>query len=361
MRAAVNALHGTVLVVDDDKSILRILRIHLEEAGYQVILTSGGKSILEELDSLTFDLIICDIKMPEVDGARILEHVVEKFSDIPIIMLTAFADLENAMDSMRKGAFDYLTKPVKKETLTLTVHKAVAHRNLLAENRRLAQANMEYRAGLEKKVRERTEELEETRFEIIRRLVIAADKRDINSGFHIARVSKMCRMLAQQAGLDGELAHLIEQSCPIHDIGKIGIPDRVLFKAGRYTPFEREIMKTHTVIGGQMLEGHSSILLQTARSIALTHHEHWDGSGYPEGLRGEETPMGGRIVAIIDVFDALTSARPYREAWDMDDAIAEINRASGSQFDPALVEHFNKIMPDIRSIMNSSPGGGAEP
>jgi len=338
----------TIFTIDDEEPIRKVLNIHLTKAGFNVVQSSGGNKIFKELDQADFDILISDIKMPEVSGVEVLEYAQKKFDTVPVIMLTGFVDIAIAIDVLKKGAFDYITKPVKKSDLLATVDRAFVRRNLLLENKRLARENKEYQESLELKVLERTKELKETRFEIIRRLGLAAEYRDNQTGLHIERMSGISKLLAIEAGLlDEPLVELIFNASPMHDIGKIGIPDRILLKPGKLDKDEFEIMKTHAEIGGKILDGHSSDLMVMAKEIAISHHEKWDGSGYPNGLSGEDIPLSGRIVAIADVFDALTSVRPYKKSWSNEDALAEINNSAGKHFDPTLVEHFNNIIPTV--------------
>jgi response regulator RpfG family c-di-GMP phosphodiesterase len=211
------------------------------------------------------------------------------------------------------------------------------------ERRRVSRDN----EVLEERVRERTEELRETQLEIVRRLGQAAESRDGETGLHIERMSRLCQRLGRSVGMSVEEAELLRQASLMHDVGKIGIPDRVLLKEGSFTPEEWETMKSHTTIGAVILAGSRSPLVRMAETIALTHHERWDGSGYPAGLRGTEIPLVGRICAICDVFDALLSRRPYKEAWSLPAAVQEIRRQSGKHFEPKLVEAFLALVPGL--------------
>jgi CHASE2 domain-containing sensor protein len=215
----------------------------------------------------------------------------------------------------------------------------------LSERRRMTI----YSELLEERVRERTEELRETQLEVVRRLAQAAESRDTDTGQHIERMSRLCERLGREVGMSVEQAELLRHASALHDVGKIGIPDRVLLKSGRLDDEERAVMNTHPTIGAAILRDARSELLQLAEVIARTHHERWDGRGYPAGLRGEEIPLAGRICTICDVFDALTSTRPYKGAWSVAEALAEIQRLSGRQFDPKLVEAFTGLAPELRA------------
>jgi response regulator RpfG family c-di-GMP phosphodiesterase len=212
------------------------------------------------------------------------------------------------------------------------------------ERRRMAEVN----ALLEEKVRERTRELHDTQLEVIQRLGQAVEWRDEETGDHVERMSAMCERLGRAAGMDEAQASVLKRAAALHDVGKIGVPDAVLRKAGPLDEEEWELMKQHTVIGAGVLAGSGSHIVQMAEEIARTHHERWDGSGYPEGLRGEDIPLVGRICAVCDVYDALTSSRPYKPSWSVDDALAEIESQAGQQFDPWLVERFLTLGPELR-------------
>jgi putative two-component system response regulator len=221
---------------------------------------------------------------------------------------------------------------------TLALSLTLAKEELSRSNKRL-----------EIKVRERTEDLRESQLELVRRLADAAESRDDATGVHISRMSRMCHQLALDAGMDDAEAEQLLHASSMHDIGKIAIPDRILLKEGALSPEEWEIMKTHTTAGAQLLSGSRSPVVRMAETIARTHHEKWDGSGYPEGLAGEDIPLAARIAAVCDVFDALCSVRPYKAAWDVEDALVEIRRLAGTHLDPRLAELFVSRRPDLRS------------
>jgi putative two-component system response regulator len=231
---------------------------------------------------------------------------------------------------------DYITKPISAPRLKARIR---THLALHDQNR-----------DLESKVRARTRELEETRLEIIQRLGRAAEYRDNETGMHVIRMSHASRIIALELGVPAEEAQTLLQAAPMHDIGKIGIPDRVLLKPGKLDPGEWEIMRRHPEIGAGIIGSHASALLRMAAQVALTHHEKWNGMGYPHGLRGEAIPLMGRIVAVADVFDALTSVRPYKRAWSVADAVAELERNSGSHFEPRIVAAFMARLPEILAV-----------
>lgn len=335
-----------ILIVDDQPSNVKLLKKILESAGYSHIMTTCDSREVEPLYLENhFDLILLDIRMPHLDGFGVLHRLaeIERESYIPVLVLTAQNDAETKLNALKAGAKDFVTKPFNRNEVLLRIA------NML-EVRLLHNQVTDQNKILDQKVRERTRELEETRMEIIRRLGRAAEFRDNETGLHIIRMSKFSQMMGLEAGMDEAAAELLLNASPMHDIGKIGIPDRILLKPGKLDAEEWTIMKTHSTIGADILSGHDSDLMLMAREIALMHHEKWDGSGYPHGLKGEAIPLVGRIVAVSDVFDALTSERPYKKAWPVEEAVAEINRGSGLHFDPALVEIFNKVLPQMLEV-----------
>jgi putative two-component system response regulator len=277
--------------------------------------------------------------MPYLDGFEVMNQLRARVPlgiFLPILVLTADITPETKRKALDEGATDFLTKPFDQTEVVLRI------RNLL-RTRVLHLQLQDQNHLLEQKVRERTIELEETQIEILERLALAAEYRDDDTGEHTKRVGQMSAQIAQALGLSNAEVELIRRAAPLHDVGKIAIPDSILLKPGKLTPEEFELMKTHTTVGAKMLSGGRFPLLQRAEEIALTHHERWDGTGYA-GLKGESIPIAGRIVAVADVFDALTSARPYKEAWPRAKAIEEVQRQSGRQFDQSVVEAFLKVV-----------------
>lgn len=342
---------ASILVVDDQPANVKLLQKSLELDGYRDIdVTTRPAEGLEMFRSRRHDLVLLDLNMPEIDGFQVMETmrvIIDKEDDfLPVIVLTAQTDRESRLRALETGARDYLTKPFDRTELGTRI------RNML-EVRLMHNQIRDQNKMLEQRVRERTQEIEETRLEIITRLGRAAEYRDNETGLHIIRMSKISALLAREAGLDEIECRLILNASPMHDVGKIGIPDGVLLKPGKLESDEWEIMKTHAEIGAEILSGNNSDLLQMARVIAQTHHEKWDGSGYPGGLAGEDIPLEGRIVALADVFDALTSERPYKKAWPVQDAIDFINEQAGKHFDPMLVEKFNQNLDEILRIRDT--------
>ncbi|MDH5748270.1 MAG: response regulator [Rhodospirillales bacterium] len=340
------ARQAEILIVDDNPANVMLLEKILEKEGFaHVYSTTDPRVVLGMYEEHRFDLILLDIRMPHLDGFQVMEQLSKIIEGdyLPVLILTAQTDKETRLRALELGAKDFITKPFDQTEVLQRI------RNML-EVRILYNFQRDMNEILEEKVRERTQELTDTRLEIIRRLGRAGEYRDNETGMHVIRMSKSCQALALGAGLSEETAEMILNASPMHDVGKIGIPDGILLKPGKLTAEEWETMKTHSEIGADILDEHSSEMIQMAQRIALTHHEKWDGSGYPKGLKGEEIPIEGRIAAVCDVFDALTSDRPYKKAWPIQDAINHINENSGSHFDPRLVEIFNKVLPEILRI-----------
>ena len=327
----------TILIVDDFKTNVEFLRDTLE-GEYRVISAYNGEEAIAVAREKRPDLLLLDVMMPGMDGyevCRIL-RADPRTAGTPIIFVTALGDVEDEARAFEAGGSDFLTKPVK----PLVVLKRVRTQLNLHNQMR----------HLETMVEERTAEIEKTRYEIIRRLGKAAEFRDNETGLHVVRMSKYTERIALAYGLDQKEAKLFLFAVPMHDVGKIGIRDSILLKPGRLDEGETKEMRTHCEIGERILGDDGTEPLHTASICALCHHERWDGSGYPRGLAKEDIPLVGRIASVADVFDALTSKRPYKEAWPIGKAAAEINDGSGSQFDPAVVDAFVKALQEILEI-----------
>lgn len=338
-------LHAKILVVDDEPAIVMMLEDLLNAAGFTTVRsTTDARQVVAVYQEWQPDLILLDIHMHPLDGLEVMAQLRPVEQDyLPILVLTGDTTQAMRQRALAVGAKDFLNKPFDPiEALTRI-------RNML-EVRLLRNALRDHNMLLEAKVRERTQELQQTRLEIIRRLGRAVEYRDNATGLHVIRMSYYAASLARAAGMSAEECELLFQASPMHDIGKIGIPDRILLKPGHLDADEWAVMRTHTVIGAEMLAGHDSELMQMAYLTALTHHEKWDGTGYPQGLRDEAIPLVGRITAVSDVFDALTSTRPYKHAWTVEDAVTEIRQRRGTHFDPQLVECFCDLLPEILAI-----------
>jgi putative two-component system response regulator len=335
-----------ILIVDDESVNLKLLERMLGAQGYHnLVLVQDSHNVLEVYRRAPVDLILLDLNMPGPDGFAIMEQLRTLQDPLlpPIVVLTANTGREYLLRALHGGARDYLVKPFDRPELLARV------RNLLEGH--LAQRMVhDQKHMLETMVRARTAELRDSRLQVVQRLGRAAEYRDNETGNHILRMSHSAVLLARRLGYDEAQCELLLHTSPMHDIGKIGIPDHILLKPGKLTAEEWEVMKTHTTIGAHILEGDDSDLLHCAREIALSHHEKWDGSGYPRGLAGEAIPLSGRIVALADVFDALTSERPYKKPWSVEESVAYIRDQSGSHFEPRIVEHFLASLPEILAI-----------
>ncbi|MDO8700832.1 MAG: response regulator [Undibacterium sp.] len=293
------------------------------------------------------DVVMVDFMMPGIDGVEFIRRFrfIEGCQDIPILMITANDEVQLRYQALDAGANDFLIKPIDKiEFLART-------KNMLAlrKNQRLLEGRA---AWLDEEVRKATAEIREREQETVLRLSKAADSRDPETGAHIVRMANYSRVIAAQLGLSVADQQLLLEAAPMHDIGKVGIPDHILLKPGKLSADEFSIMKKHAILGYQILAGSQSEMLQAGAQIALSHHEKYDGSGYPYGLVGEEIPLFARIVAVADVFDALTSERPYKMAWDIDKALAMLHEGAGKHFDPRCVNAFISDFPQILDIKN---------
>jgi len=334
----------TVLVVDDTPQNLnvasRILREH-----YRCLVSLDGAKAIDIARADPPDLILLDVMMPAMNGLDVCRHLKQDPATraVPVIFLTALNEIENEAACFDAGGVDFITKPMHPATLLARVRTHVA---LRAQERHLEGLVQQRTQALE----QRTQELEETRLEIIRRLGRAAEYKDDDTGLHVIRMSHYTRLLALSAGFTADRAELLFHAAPMHDIGKIGIPDQVLLKPGPLTPDEWVVMKQHPAIGAGIIGKHRSELLEMARVVALGHHERWNGEGYPRARRGTDIPIEARVVAVADVFDALCTRRPYKKAWPLEDATAFLNRNSGVLFDPDLVPRFMELMPQILEV-----------
>jgi putative two-component system response regulator len=331
-----------ILIIDDQASNLSLLEDVLHQAGFPHLLTETDSSkAVAHLLAFQPDLVMLDLLMPNLDGFMVMEMLrpyIPATAFLPIVVLTADITRAAKRRALANGARDFLTKPID------TVEVILRIQNLL-ETRFLHLALERHNQRLQEEVRARTIELEESRIEMLQRLARAVEYRDDETGEHTHRVGETAVRIARYLGLSEADIELLRLAAPLHDLGKIGISDMVLRKNGPLSNEEYQRMRTHTNIGGELLANGHSRLIQMAEQIALTHHERWDGTGYPLGLRGDQIPLVGRIVAVADVFDALTHYRPYKHAWTVPDAINEIRDQAGKQFDPQVVEAFLQIEP----------------
>jgi cyclic di-GMP phosphodiesterase len=361
--------HGSkVMIVDDEPINIKVVRKYLEMEGYRnFVSTIDAPHAFEMIRKEKPDVVLLDIMMPEVSGLDILEMLSgnNETARIPVIILTATGDPETKRKALDLGATDLLAKPVDINELVPRIRNALlvkAHHDHLRD----------YAEQLERDVRVRTEEVMTTRLQVIHCLARAAEYRDNDTGYHVVRVGRLVGMIARSLGLDEATVELMEHAAPLHDVGKIGIPDSILLKPGKLTPEEFaviqthcglgkrvfecvggeewEIAKHHTDIGAKIMSGISSPLMTMAARIATTHHERWDGTGYPLALAGEAIPIEGRITSVADVFDALSSRRPYKPAFPMEKCLAIMEEERGKHFDPAVLDAFLSCIEDIVAI-----------
>ncbi len=335
-----------ILIVDDESVNLKLLDRMLSAQGYSnLVLVQDSRQVLEIYRQARTDLILLDINMPHLDGFEVMEQLKALNDPLfpPVVILTAQHGQDFLLRALNSGARDFITKPFYCNELLARV------RNML-DAQLMHRMLHDQKAVLDEMVQTRTAELRRTRLQVVQQLGRAAEYRDNETGNHILRMSHISALLAKSIGWNEADCELMLHASPMHDIGKIGIPDHILLKPDKLEPEEWEIMKSHAVIGANILEGDDSDLMKCAGEIALTHHEKWDGSGYPYGLSGEAIPLTGRIAALADVFDALTSARPYKKAWTLEAAVDLIKENRGIHFDPELVAVFLEQLPEILKI-----------
>ncbi len=341
-----------ILVVDDKLQNVQLLEALLIPQGYEIISASNGNDALLKVSDNQLDLILLDVQMPGIDGFEVTRRI--RLSDmhhtVPIILVTALRESEERLKGIEAGCDDFVSKPFDKMELLARVRsllKVKGYNDLMSN----------FRKELESEVTKRTEELKKA-FERIKaasldtiyRLSMASEYKDEDTGTHIKRMSRYSAAVARRMGLDEGYVETILYASPMHDLGKLGIPDQILGKPGKLDLLEWDIMKLHTVIGAKILKGSDAEYICLAETIALTHHEKWDGSGYPKGLKGMEIPVCGRITAIADVFDALTSRRPYKEPFSEDKSLSIIKEGRGRHFDPDVTDAFFAIQDEILDI-----------
>lgn len=329
-----------ILVVDDQEYNVSLLERILNRGGFQHVFSSMDSSNIKQLmTEIEPDIVLLDLHMPEIDGVEaihIIREIAEDDTYLPVIMLTADLTPESKQRALQAGVNDFLTKPFDRTEVILRM-------NNLLNTRFLHQQLQQQNATLEQRVLQRTLELQNSKREILQLLARVSEYRDDLTGKHTQRVGLLSGLIAERMGLDPSEASTIRLAAPLHDIGKIGIPDEILLKPGKFEPHEFEKMKEHTVIGGSILEDSSFTLLQLAGTIAYSHHEKWNGTGYPKGLKGEEIPLPARIVALADFYDALTHERPYKRAWTPEETLDEILKQRGVHFDPKVVDAFVQL------------------
>lgn len=344
-----NPRPANILCVDDERLNIQLYRAILEGVGHTVLSAEDGLKAIELLETIDADLIILDLMMPGMNGIEVLEKLRKKIrtATTPIVIATAMTDRAMKLKALENGANDFLSKPIDRPELLLRVRnllKVKEHQDLITT----------FNQRLQEEVNRKTLEVRESYIDTVHRLVMAAEYKDEDTSIHISRIACYARHMAEMLGLSSKQCEMIFYAAPMHDVGKIGIPDAILGKQGPLTAEEFDIMKQHPVIGARILSGSSSPILKTAESIALYHHERWDGSGYPNRLAGDDIPVEGRIVSLVDVYDALRMRRPYKEPFSHERAVEIITKGDGrtmpSHFAPDVLAAFKELAPLFEMI-----------
>jgi len=333
-----------IVIVDDEIANLLLLENIVNTEGYKNVSTfSTSPDALKYIQNNTVDALITDFNMPQMDGIELLKQAKELYPDLVSIMITANNDNEMMHRALEAGVTDFLIKPISPIVFKLRLNNILELKNSL-------NLTQHFNERLTTKVEEATEALKKSEYEALEVLSKAAEFKDPETASHIARVSHYSKLLAKACGLSKEEQNIIYYAAPLHDIGKIGIDDALLLKPGKLTQDEFTKMKEHSTIGANILRGKNNSFLKAGEIIALTHHEKYNGKGYPKGLKGKDIPLYGRIVAIADVFDALTSKRPYKEAWSFEKAFNLLLEEKGQHFDPQLVDYFVANLDEVKNI-----------
>ncbi len=355
-----------ILIVDDEAHIRTLLRRFLEREGHECEMATSADEAWERLANGAFELVLSDVNMPGTSGLELAPRIAEEYPQTPVVMVTGVDDPEVATKAVEAGAYGYIIKPFVPNEIVIGVAGALRRRELEIANRR-------HQEELEALVADRTAEVQKTMLQLqeanvllrevqeetIQRLSIASEYRDEETGAHIHRISHYTKLLATRVGLDEEYIERIRLASPLHDVGKIATPDAILRKPGKHTPEEWEIMKGHAESGYRILSGSGFPVLDMAAEIALTHHEKWDGSGYPRGLKGDKIPISGRLTAVADVFDALSTERIYKPAFPLEKCLAIIREGRGAHLDPEIVDVFLESLDDVLEIQRNFPDGEA--
>ncbi len=334
-----------ILVVDDEDSVRGLLALQLTTDGYVCSTAAGGEEALRLLETNEFDLVLSDINMPGMSGIELLSETTRLYPNTAVLMATAVDDRDTATHALELGAYGYLIKPFSMNDVLNNVANAL-------ERRRLTLLSQEYERDLEAEVQARTRQVREREEEVVFRLLSSMGFRDDETGAHARRIGLYAAMMAKELGWKEEEVDKIRLAAPMHDLGKIGIDDGILRKPGKLTAQEFEEMKKHTTIGAKILQGSEVPLIRLAEEIALSHHEKWDGSGYPHGLAGDDIPPSGRLVAVADVYDALVHNRVYKQAYSEDKALGIMEEGRGRHFCPEVLQVFLDLHPEMRRIRN---------
>lgn len=354
-----------ILIIDDEIPARELLTRYLEKMGVSVERAADGIEGLAKLH-LDIDLVLLDIRMPGMDGFEVIQKIREQYSGdiLPIVMVTASDGREERLRAVELGANDFIAKPIDQTELKVRVNAQLSlkamHEKMYEHERILEETVKRRTVELSKALENMTEAQrisQQATLDTINTLAIASEYKDNETGAHIQRVGKYTEIIALNLGRPPSEIRILSTAALLHDVGKIGIPDAILLKPGKFTPEEFETMKTHTLIGAKILDTSKSELLQAGKEIALSHHEKWDGSGYPNGLAEESIPISGRICAVADVFDALMSKRPYKEPFAFEDATAYISESAGSHFDPQVAEAFSAGIDKIQSVYEELADG----
>ena len=350
-RLAMLSQTAHIVVIDDEASNVELLTHILELSGFQAITgLTNASGLLALMATAPPDLVITDLHMPHFDGFWVLDTLAELITTerLPVLVITGDGSMKMRQRALAQGAKDFVTKPFDVVEVSLRVKNLLESRTLFQDLRKQNRTLLESAVG-------RSRELESTRIEMVERLAIAAEYRDDHTNQHNYRVGELAAKIAQAIGLTPEDAGLLRRAAALHDIGKIGIPDALLHKPGSLTPSEVRVMRTHATIGARILGGSHVPLLKLAETVALAHHERWDGTGYPHGLKGDQIPLPGRIVAVADAFDAMTSDRPYRRAMPVEAALAELNLEFDRQYEGRLVGALEDIVASGRHQPSAVP------